>query len=60
MRMERNANHSAMAFGVSSVSEVDGCGELDSVKRCFPYDKPDTFICLQSMTSKSAIEVIKV
>jgi hypothetical protein len=30
--MRRSAIHSAMAFGVNSVSEVDGCGESDSVK----------------------------
>jgi hypothetical protein len=31
-KMIRGAIHPAMAFGVNSVSEVDGCGELDSVK----------------------------
>jgi hypothetical protein len=50
-----------MAFSVSSVGEVDGCGELDSVRRCFLFDKPCTSIPLQLlMTGKSAIEVIKV
>jgi hypothetical protein len=44
MRMVQSAIHSAMAFGVSSVGEVDGCGELHSVRRRFLFDKPCTSI----------------
>jgi hypothetical protein len=55
--MKRSAIHSAMAFGVTSVGKVDGYRELDSVRICFPYDKPCTSIPLQLMTGKSALEV---